>query len=110
MALMCQEYLIFLKCHRNVNKQTNLSVDDLIINKSLGNSEPSRRIMHMKCQDFSSCKNKKMFKKMRWHAHMGPPGQIGVQVVCLFRLTGYEDLTGREDLQTCFTKVFTLYI
>jgi len=43
---MCQVYN-FLKCHRNVSKQTNCSeVDDLITNKPPGNFEASRRILH----------------------------------------------------------------
>jgi hypothetical protein len=54
----------FLKCHRNVNKQTKpLQVDDLITNKSLAILEASRRIMNTHCVKISVLANMKNFLK-----------------------------------------------
>jgi hypothetical protein len=42
-------------------------VDGLITNKSLGNSEASRRILNTQCQNFCSCKYK-LFLKTSWNS------------------------------------------
>jgi hypothetical protein len=56
------EFMIFLKYHMNVCKQTTpLQVDDLITNKSLTNSEASRRILDTQSVKMSLLANTKNF-------------------------------------------------
>jgi len=59
---MCQRVLDFLKCHMNINKQTNLlQVDDLITNKSMVILGASRWILNIQYVKLSVLANMKHF-------------------------------------------------